>query len=89
MSFIRHPLKSFKLLGRLPTVLRGLDFPQKWPPPPPPPPPQPSSGSEPAPDQPNPLRSYFDAYTEGPGIVKWVHYFDVYHRHFAKFRGAG
>ena len=87
MSFIQHPLKSFKLLGRLPTVLRGFDFSQKWPASQTDRPPQPSSGSELAPDQPNPLRSYFDAYTEGPGIVKWVHYFDVYHRHFAKFVG--
>jgi hypothetical protein len=35
----------------------------------------------------NPLRSYFDAYHEGPGIWKWIHYFDVYHRHFEKYRG--
>jgi hypothetical protein len=37
--------------------------------------------------KPNPLRSYFDAVTEGPGIWKWEHYFDIYHRHLAKFRG--
>jgi hypothetical protein len=35
----------------------------------------------------NPLREYFDAYKEGPGILKWSHYFDVYHRHFERFRG--
>jgi hypothetical protein len=35
----------------------------------------------------NPLESYFDAYTQGPGIWKWKHYFDVYHRHLAKFVG--
>lgn len=36
--------------------------------------------------EPNPLRAYFD---RNPGrlIDKWLHYFDVYHRHFARFRG--
>jgi hypothetical protein len=33
------------------------------------------------------LERYFDANTEGPGIWKWRHYFDVYERHFARFRG--
>ena len=36
---------------------------------------------------PNPLEEYFDAYVEGPGIWKFRHYFDIYHRHLAKFRG--
>jgi hypothetical protein len=33
----------------------------------------------------NPLRQYFD---NNPGrlIRKWMHYFDIYHRHFARFR---
>ena len=35
----------------------------------------------------NPLESYFDAHTTGPGIWKWRHYFDIYHRHFSKFVG--
>ena len=38
-------------------------------------------------DVPNPLLTYFDAHTEGPGIWKLRHYFDVYHRHFSKFVG--
>lgn len=33
----------------------------------------------------NHLREYFENHTQGPGIVKWVHYFDLYQRHFAKF----
>lgn len=37
--------------------------------------------------QENPLRNYFDNHTSGPGIWKWLHYFDIYHRHLAKFRG--
>lgn len=34
----------------------------------------------------NPLRAYFE---RNPGrlINKWLHYFDVYHRHFQRFRG--
>jgi cephalosporin hydroxylase len=35
----------------------------------------------------NPLRAYFNAHRQGPGIWKWDHYLDVYHRHFSKFRG--
>jgi len=34
----------------------------------------------------NPLREYFE-HNEGATIDKWVHYFDIYHRHFARFRG--
>lgn len=35
----------------------------------------------------NPLLSYFMAHTDGPGIHKYLHYFDIYHRHFARFIG--
>jgi len=35
----------------------------------------------------NPLWDYFQANTQGPGIWKWEHYFEVYHRHFARFVG--
>jgi hypothetical protein len=35
----------------------------------------------------NPLRSFFNARTEGRGIWKWEHYFDIYHRHLERFRG--
>ena len=40
----------------------------------------------PQPPDPNPLESYFNANTRGPGIWKWRHYFEIYHRHLAKFR---
>ncbi len=33
----------------------------------------------------NPLRDYFEG-NEGATIDKWLHYFDIYHRHFARFR---
>lgn len=35
----------------------------------------------------NALRDYFDAHREGPGTWKFWHYFDLYHRHLAKFIG--
>jgi len=35
----------------------------------------------------NPLWDYFQNHEEGPGIWKWEHYFDIYHRHFARFVG--
>ena len=34
----------------------------------------------------NPLTQYFLA-NEGRLIHKWMHYFDIYHRHFERFRG--
>jgi hypothetical protein len=74
----RCTMDAFKLL---PAVARGLQygrlntFPA---------PPRPADSS---PASPNPLRDYFDAHTEGPGLWKWLHYFDIYHRHFEKFVG--
>jgi hypothetical protein len=38
-------------------------------------------------DAPNPLRAYFESVTDGRGIWKWKHYFEIYHRHFQKFVG--
>ena len=34
------------------------------------------------------LHAWFDKRREGPGIMKWRHYFDIYERHFARFRGT-
>jgi hypothetical protein len=33
------------------------------------------------------LERYAEAHTEGPGIIKWQHYFEIYERHLARFRG--
>jgi hypothetical protein len=35
----------------------------------------------------NPLWDYFQNHKEGHGIWKWEHYFEIYHRHFARFVG--
>src|SRR5207248_1717332 len=48
--------------------------------------PPPASAAAPPPEL-NPLEAYLDAYEKGPGIWKWRHYFDVYHRHLSKFVG--
>ncbi|HEY4427323.1 MAG TPA: class I SAM-dependent methyltransferase [Solirubrobacteraceae bacterium] len=37
--------------------------------------------------EPSPLEAWFDGHTEGLIIFKRRHYFDVYHRHLARFRG--
>ena len=34
----------------------------------------------------NDLRAWFDAYKCGPGVHKWMHYFDCYDTHFHRFR---
>lgn len=36
----------------------------------------------------NDLERFFEARRTGPGIWKWQHYFEIYDRHFAKFRGT-
>lgn len=33
------------------------------------------------------LRRYFEEHHEGPGIWKWLHYFELYERHFSHFVG--
>jgi hypothetical protein len=35
----------------------------------------------------NPLEQYFRS-NQGRLMYKWAHYFDIYHRHFARFRGT-
>jgi len=34
------------------------------------------------------LEEYFANHSTGPGIWKWLHYFPVYERHLARFRGS-
>jgi SAM-dependent methyltransferase len=48
--------------------------------------PGPEGQAEPR-EAPNPLKAFFEARKEGPGIWKWNHYFDIYHRHLCRFRG--
>jgi SAM-dependent methyltransferase len=75
-----------RLMLDMPATVDGYRFGERFPP----------SGATTAGDSPpraggtgppNPCEVYFDAHTEGPGIWKWRHYFEIYHRHFAKFVG--
>ena len=45
------------------------------------------AGVAPSPSEAHRLEAYFDAHTEGPGIWKWRHYFEIYERYLAKFVG--
>lgn len=82
-----NPRNNLRSLARLPALSRGADIVRRW-------------GAaarpgllEPCPavrgehDYPNPLRGYFDGIKEGPGVWKWLHYFELYHRHLHKFVG--
>jgi hypothetical protein len=75
--------ESCKVIGRIPSVLQGFARAHEW---------KDSmlegsGGPSILGDPPNPLRSYFDSVAKGKGIWKWLHYFDIYHRHFQKFVG--
>lgn len=39
-------------------------------------------------DPDNPLHTYFRDNVDGRLVDKWFHYLDVYHRHFARYRGT-
>lgn len=78
-----HPRLSFRRLRNLARPLRGNLYAEDW---------QIQTSAEDLPDDSqerstNPLRSYFDSHTEGRGIWKWDHYFDIYHRHLKRFVG--
>ncbi len=45
------------------------------------------AGDEPAAMKDNPLFAFFGTHRAGKVIDKWVHYFPIYHRHLAPFRG--
>jgi hypothetical protein len=79
-SFLRQPRSSMRLLNQIPYVLRGMAYAAGY-----------RQSDDAAPlavsAERNRLREFFDARRSGPGIWKWNHYFDIYHRHLAKFVG--
>ena len=86
-AFATHPRLSFRRMRNLARPLRGNLYAEDW---------QPHASMEGLPGEPpdlagvestNPLRAYFEAHTEGRGIWKWDHYFDIYHRHLSRFIG--
>ena len=80
--FAKEPRLSFRLIGQLPRIVQGhsyarscasmLDVPAT----------AALSASS------NPLKIFFNERRTGRGIDKWLHYFDIYHRHLAKFVGC-
>ncbi|HEV8434965.1 MAG TPA: class I SAM-dependent methyltransferase [Thermoanaerobaculia bacterium] len=77
-----RPLQSARLTARVPDAVRAAEFSRHWP----------QSAEAPAASADaqdlNPLRVYFEGHDQGRGIWKWLHYFDVYHRHLEKFVGS-
>jgi methyltransferase family protein len=74
----RAAMKYPRLVEQMDWLWRGYIRNQEWP--------APDVVEEPS-DSSNPLRTYFESHKEGRGIWKWLHYFEIYDRHFAKFRG--
>jgi hypothetical protein len=81
---LRKPRLTSMLARLFPSILRGSKIGHGWP--------NasettPSECTQPGTTQENPLQRFFDAHESGRGIWKWLHYFEVYHRHLQKFRG--
>ena len=79
-SLTAHPIRTGRQMGRVPDAFRAARICESWPETP-----APAAADD---SKPNPLRAFFDARTEGRGIWKWLHYFDIYHRHLQKFVGT-
>ena len=86
-SFVGNPRRSLRIQHLLNEILRASKFCDRW-------------GAQEkdrgaaassqradASDPDNPLWNYFAAHKEGRGIIKYKHYFDIYHRHLSKFVG--
>ena len=70
-----------------PDILRGVNFARQWATDPDSRHLESSAVAQNQNDSSNPLRAYFDALQEGPGLWKWLHYFEIYHRHLKRFFG--
>jgi Methyltransferase domain len=79
--------ENVRRINNLPEYVRGIDVARLW---------KPEVNSEASEDRNfesdrkapiNPLESYFDGITQGPGVWKWRHYFEIYHRHLCRFVG--
>jgi len=79
-GLVTQPVTTLSALQELPARTAGTIAAQRWP--------QSLPVGQPSPADPiNPLENYFDHNTTGPGIWKWRHYFEIYHRHLARFIG--
>ena len=88
LDYLQHLRQGYRLspnaldayMKNLGSYIRGFRYAEKW-----------EVASSPAghlepENSPNRLREYFENNQSGPGIWKWEHYFEVYERHFARFR---
>jgi SAM-dependent methyltransferase len=83
----QEPRQTIGVMRNLAASIRGSAYAAAWPR-------LPSEGAQgtlpaanaPIPS-PDPWLQYFDSHQSGKGIWKWRHYFEIYHRHFAKFAG--
>jgi hypothetical protein len=79
--------RAAKVLGGISFTHRGHEYAEKWhaggeekivPP---------GTNSQMSSEAGTLLKKYFESHTEGKGIWKYLHYFDIYERHFSKFVG--
>lgn len=78
-TMVKHPRVFKQALMTLPSISEGFLFSKKF------------KDSE-VPKQAenelsNPLLDYFRNHHTGPGLWKWEHYFEIYHRHLSKYIG--
>src|SRR5215475_13984002 len=77
-SLLRRPFRPLKQLSRQwRATLRGYNSCDYWL----------GEGSASVEQSENQLRTFFDNRKVGSGIWKWLHYFEIYERHFSRFRG--
>ncbi len=86
-AVLRNPVSAAAGFTRLPERARGRQFSRRWAGTPDIPNESPGEEAELNNGDTNPIRAYFDAVQEGPGVWKWLHYFELYHRHLSKFIG--
>jgi len=79
-ALCEKPRTTRRVLGRLAEFVRGYSFAENWLA-------KPVAEASGSMEPTNPLRQYFDSHQTGRGIWKWLHYFEIYHRHFSKFIG--
>ncbi len=78
-TIVRYPGLAARSIILLPEFCRGLKIADNWG--------DPLNHPGQEDSSINPLWEYFSQYRQGPGIWKWTHYFEAYHRHFERFRG--
>lgn len=87
-SFLHHPRLCLRLLSTIPFfIVRGAYYGRSWVATSKVPTVSTCLGNARSAGSANPLRAYFDSHREGRGVWKWLHYFDIYHRHFSRFTG--